>query len=133
MRRARDDVRLAQREKAADVLADFRRRGRGERERRRAAELLQLLADPQVRRTKIVAPLGDAVRLVDGGKGEAAAGERLGELGRAERLRGRHDQHGPARGYARERLAPGRPADGAVETDAGDTAREELGVLILEE
>src|SRR5207248_2541749 len=44
VRRARDDVGLAQREKAADVLAYFRRRRGGEREGRWAAELLQLLA-----------------------------------------------------------------------------------------
>ncbi len=46
-------------------VAHGRRGGRGEGEHRRAPERLDRRAEPQVLRPEVVAPLGDAVRLVD--------------------------------------------------------------------
>ena len=63
--RRRDDRRLLHPELEQDVVADVRRRGRGRREHRRVADILDRLAQRQVRGPEVVAPLRDAVRLVD--------------------------------------------------------------------
>ena len=72
MRRAGDHRRIAQAEEADDVLAHMGRRRGGERHDRRRAERAQALAELQVGGAEVVAPLGDAVRLVDRGEADAA-------------------------------------------------------------
>ena len=59
------DLGVAQAEPLGDLVAHRRRGGGGEREDRRAAERLGRRAQPQVVGPEVVAPLGDAVRLVD--------------------------------------------------------------------
>ena len=71
-------VGVAQAEGARDVVAHGLRGRRGERHHRRASgHGIDELDDPLVRRPEVIAPLADAVRLVDGKKGDAA---RRGDL-----------------------------------------------------
>src|SRR6185437_3192431 len=67
-----------------DVLADVRRRRGGERDRRRPTERFAHLRDTQITRPEIVAPLADAVRLVDGEQRDAGVAEPLGGRARVE-------------------------------------------------
>ena len=69
---------VAQAEGARDVVAHGLRRRRGERHHRRASgQGVDEFDDPLVRRPEVIAPLADAVCLVDGKKGHAA---RRGDL-----------------------------------------------------
>ena len=73
-----DRVRLLDPEARADVRDDRRRRRRGERQHALGAELARPLGELQVVGPEVVAPLGDAVRLVDGEERDRRARE-LGE------------------------------------------------------
>ena len=60
------DVRLAELQAAHDVLGDLGRRRSGQREDRHVGLQLPQPRDTQIGGPEVVAPLGDAVRLVDG-------------------------------------------------------------------
>ncbi len=77
--RALEAVGLHHAELADDVAGDAPGGGRGEREDRHAAELLLQAAQPPVRGPEVVAPLGDAVRLVDDDQRDAHAAEEAAE------------------------------------------------------
>ena len=62
-------------------------------------------AEATVLGTEVVAPLGDAVRLVDRDQRDAARDERFARLGAAERLGRGHHQQRAARGDLRDRRA----------------------------
>ena len=104
--RRRDDRRLLDPELEQDVVADVRRRGRGRREHRRAADILERLAQRQVRGPEVVAPLRHAVRLVDDEPRHADAARRFAqehaELGIGHAL-GRGEQQ-LAAGRAHQRV-----------------------------
>jgi hypothetical protein len=91
-----------------------------------------VLADAEVRGAEVVAPLGNAVRLVDGREADAGLAERLEELRRAERLGRRHQKDRAARLEPFERGTPRLATDGAVEAHDRHVELLELRVLILE-
>ena len=62
------------------------RGGGGERDDRRRAEGGRYCAEHAVVGAEVVAPLRDAVRLVDGDQGRLALGQHLGEAGDAQAL-----------------------------------------------
>src|SRR5215510_6005533 len=64
VRRGDQDSWIAQAKPLGDVLANMRRRGSGERERRRVAQPLTCGAEPQVGRSEIMAPLRNAMSFV---------------------------------------------------------------------
>jgi hypothetical protein len=72
---ADDHRRVPQAEALHDLLAHGRGGGRREGEHRRAPERLGRRAQAQVVRPEVVAPLGDAVRLVDHQQRRAGDGE----------------------------------------------------------
>jgi hypothetical protein len=71
-----------------DVVLDGRGGGGGEGDDRRRAQGGEALAEHAVVRAKVVAPLRDAVGLVDGDQGRRALGQHLGEAGHAQALGG---------------------------------------------
>jgi hypothetical protein len=81
-----------------DVVLHEGRGGRGEGDDRRGAQGGQALAEQAVVRAEVVAPLRDAVGLVDGDERGRAPGEHLREAGHAQAL-GRDEQEveAPAR------------------------------------
>jgi hypothetical protein len=88
---AEDEVRIAQAQAAADLLAHGRGRGRGQRERRRVTQLLDDGAESQVVGAEVVVPLGDAVGLVDHEQRRPGASDALEHRGVAQLL-GRHER-----------------------------------------
>ena len=80
-------------------------------------ELLQALAEREIRRPEVVAPLRDAVRLVDRDQRGRDDLEEPPELVAGERLRRGQDEQRAALRDARQRLAPIGGADRAVEPD----------------
>ena len=70
-----------------DVVLHERRGRGGERQHGRGTQQVQLLAEHAVVGAEIVAPLRDAVRLVDGDEGGLALAEHLREAGNAQPLR----------------------------------------------
>ena len=81
-------VGIAQAEGARDVVADRLRRRRGERHHRRTGRQgVDELDDALVRRPEVVAPLADAVSLVDGEQRHAALGGDRKERGVVQALR----------------------------------------------
>jgi hypothetical protein len=70
-----------------DLAPDLGRGGRGARQDARRLEALEQRADAQVVGTEVVAPLRDAVRLVDGDESDVAAGEHAHEDVRSKALR----------------------------------------------
>ena len=88
---ADDDARVAQAEPLDDLGAHRRRRRRGQREHARVPERLDRRAEPEVVGPEVVAPLGDAVRLVDDEEGRPGGGE-LVEHGRVGELLGGEEE-----------------------------------------
>ena len=74
-----------------DVAARRAVRGRGKRQERHAGKALLQDREPLIFRAEVMTPLGDAMRLVDGEKGEAAAREQFQAARRRQPL-GRHVQ-----------------------------------------
>ena len=70
-----------------DIVLHDGRCGRGERQHGSGAQQVQMLPEHAVVRTKVVTPLGDAVRLVDGDERRLALAEHCGEAGNAKPLR----------------------------------------------
>ena len=109
-----DHERVAQRERLPDVAPHGTGgRGRERHDRRASGEGLQEVDDSLVAWPKVVAPLGDAVRLVHGEQAHAARGDGLREGGVVEPL-GRHvDEAQCAGGHAVEHVgALGGPERG---------------------
>ena len=100
---------------------------------RPVCELLQALAERQVGRTEVVAPLRDAVRLVDGDQPGRHDLEQPPELGTGERFGRGQDEQRAALGDARQPLAAIGDADGAVEPDRRHAELLHLEVLVLEQ
>ena len=78
-------------ELGGDVVLDARRRGGGQGQHRRRTQPRQALAQQPVVGTEVVAPLGDAVRLVDRDQLRPATFQELDEAGDAQPL-GRDEQ-----------------------------------------
>ena len=86
------------------------------------AERAEMLADAEIRGPEIVAPLGDAVGLVDGDEADAALREQRLDLGRAEASPASSSRE-PARRHDPLEDVPARlAADGAVEPRRRDVA-----------
>ena len=85
------DQRIAQREARDDVGGDLRRRGRGERDRRRRADARAVFTEPRVVGPEVVPPLAHAVRLVDRHARNAQFRREFDEIRGSEALR-RHVQ-----------------------------------------
>ena len=83
----RDADRLAQAQAPLDVGGDLRRRGRGRRDDRLRAEPARRVGEAEVVGPEVVAPLRDAVRLVDDEEADRHLAQRLEEPGRGEALR----------------------------------------------
>jgi hypothetical protein len=83
---AHDDRRIAEPEALDDLGSHRRRRGRGEREHGRAPERVGDVPEPQVIGAEVVAPLRDAVRLVDAEERRLRRREALDDLGVGELL-----------------------------------------------
>ena len=99
--------RIAQPQRAHDVGRDaWRRRGR-QRHRAARADRVARIGESQVVGTEVVAPLAQAVRLVDGEERDLAFRDGGAEACVAEALR-RHE-HEPAGAVGRARRAPSRP------------------------
>ena len=84
-------ARLGDAELLGDVLLHERRGGRGQRDHRGGAQLRQPLAQHPVLGPEVVAPVRDAVRLVDCDQHGLALREHLGEAGHRQAL-GRDEQ-----------------------------------------
>ena len=69
-----------------DVFLHQRRRRRGKRQRRRRTESRQILAQHAVIRAKVVTPLRDAVRFIDGDQRGLSLGQHLRKAGHAQPL-----------------------------------------------
>jgi hypothetical protein len=82
-----DNFRVAQFEHAGDIAANFGRRRRGERDRRRSTQACVDLADPPVARTEVVPPLRNTVRFVDREQRDTDGGDALGRVSVIEPLR----------------------------------------------
>ena len=124
-----DDLRVAQPQPVGDVVAYRRGRGRGQRHDRRPAERLDHVAERQVVGAEVVAPRGDAVRLVDRDQRRASAPRTsASRSGLRELLR--RDEQEPAR-PARSSAAP-RPAVSGVSAELIRTARSSRHVAGVE-
>ena len=132
-----DDARASHRQPLEDVVAHLRRRGGGEREQRACADIARGLAEAEVGGTEVVAPLRDAVRLVDDEEGGAVGAQplELGAEGAVDDALGRQIEerrlvddgdfvHDRARGRGRHRR---------VEAHGVDAERVELVELIVHE
>ena len=102
--------RVAQAEPRDDVVRDLRRGGRGRRDDRLRAEPARGIGEPEVVRPEVVAPLRDAVRLVDDEQPDPRLPDPLQEAGRGEALR-RHVEQPRA---ARHGALDGRAVGGRV-------------------
>ena len=91
----------------------------------------QPLAEHAVVRPEVVAPLRDAVRLVDGDQGGRALGEHLGEAGHAQPLgRDEEEVEAPVEVLAARAARGGAVATG-VDALGGEALRDELADLVL--
>ena len=104
--RGRDDLGVLDAELEQDVGADVRRRGRGGREHRRPADVLERLAQRQVRGPEVVAPLRHAVGLVDDEPRHADPTARVAQVDAELRIRHplRRREQQLAAGRAHERV-----------------------------
>ena len=78
--------RVAQPQARDDVGRDLRRRRRGRGHERLRAQPARRVGEAEVVRAEVVAPLRDAVRLVDDEQADAGGAQRLGEARRREAL-----------------------------------------------
>ncbi len=99
---------FAQGQAGDDLLGDLRRRGRRASHHRRVAELGDHRRQAQVVRAEIVAPLADAVGLVDDEQRERPVPQRGPERPAREALRRGEDDLGAAVADLAERIAVGR-------------------------
>src|SRR5690606_30657617 len=130
MRRRDDELGIAHLEPCDDVFAHARRRRGGQREHLRFAEPLPLSPEPQVRGPEIVAPLRNAVRLVDGEERGMRVRDALADLGGLERLGRRQHDERSAGGEPLERGAALGGAQAAVEANHRQAPPLERALLI---
>src|SRR6185436_5231343 len=97
------------------------------------AEARYALSERQVRRPEIVAPLRDAVCLVDGDEAGRVLLEERAELVARERLGRGQDEERSAIRQSGERLAALGDTDRAVQSDRRNTVLHQLLVLVLEQ
>jgi hypothetical protein len=114
------------------VLHDGGGRG-GKRQHRRGTQQVQVLAEHAVVGAKIVAPLRDAVRLVDGDKGWLALAEHLGEAGNAKPLRRDEEKLQGAAQVVDAGLSRRLAIEAGVDAGDAQTACCKLGRLVLHE
>jgi hypothetical protein len=131
---ADDDRGVAHREALDDLLAHGRRRRRGEGEDGRAAERLGRGAQAQVVRPEVMAPLRDAVRLVDHQQRRPGDGELVEHVRVRELLRRQEEELELLVGELGERLVAVGGADGRVELGgaAGGPLPQILDLVALE-
>ena len=110
-----DDRGVAQAEPLDDLVAHRRRRRRREREHGRAPERLDRRAEPQVLGPEVVAPLGDAVRLVDDEQRRLRDRELVEHLRLGELLGREEHELERVLGQLGERLVPLGGPDAGVE------------------
>jgi hypothetical protein len=122
-----DDLRLLEVEQADDVATDILGRRRGQGDRGRVAEALAEVADLRVFRSEVVAPLADAMGLVDREQAHARAVEDAVELARGQAL-GREVDEPLEAGLTdlRDRLAALARVERAVEEDGVDAPLAQL-------
>ena len=125
---AHDHHGVAQAEPADDLLPHRRRRGGGEGERRRPAERLRGRPEPQVVGPEVVAPLGDAVRLVDDEQRRCRDGQLVEHLLVGELLGREEDELERVLGELGQRGVALRGGDGRVEL--GGAARGALAQVV---
>ena len=106
-----DDLRVAHLQPLDDLGAHRRGGGRGEREHGRVAELLDDAAEAQVVGPEVVAPGGDAVRLVDDEQRRAAPRGRRRRPRAWPAARGRGRRSGPFRPASDSSTSRWSPAD----------------------
>ena len=129
-----DAHRLAQPQARDDVGGDLRRRGGGRGDERLRAQPARRVGEAEVVGAEVVAPLRDAVRLVDDEQPDAGRAQRLGEARRGEALRRDVEQAHLAGGGARH----GRAIDPGVllgvdqRRAAGGDALERLDLVLHE-
>ena len=116
-----------------DIVLHDGRCGRGEREHRRGAQQVQVLPEHAVVGTEIVAPLRDAVRLVDGDERGLALGEHLGKAGNAQPLRRDEEELQAAVEVVDAGLARGLAVEPGVDARDAEAACCELGRLVVHE
>ncbi len=128
----RDANRIAEREPARDVVGHRRRRGRGESHRRLRPHLPGGVGEEEVVGAEVVAPLGDAVRLVDDEQPDLDLPDELREARRGKALGGDVEQPDLARGSPGQRITVG--AGALLRVDQLDPSRRDLaqrGHLVL--
>src|SRR6185503_11022097 len=128
-----EDAHARPAELARDVLDDIRRGGRGEREQRRVAQLAQRRAEAGIGRAKIVAPLRDAMRLVDDEEVDRVLLQLVDERRVLELLGRGEDEVRVALLDAAQGLAPLARRQRAVHGGRVDAAVLELVGLVLHE
>ena len=79
--------RLLQAQLLGDIVLHQRRRRRGHGDHRRRAQRGQILAEHAIVGTEIVAPLRNAMRLIDGDQARLALRQHLRKSGHAQSLR----------------------------------------------
>ena len=114
-----------------DVVLHQGRGGGGERDDRRGPQRRQVLAEHAVVGPEIVAPLRDAVRLVDGDQRRLALGQHLREAGDAQALRRDEEELQRAVEVVDAGLARGGAVAAGVDALHGEAALLELGHLIF--
>ena len=102
-----------------NVVAHNRRGGGGKAADLGNAELLNELADPRVVRAKVMAPLADAVRLIDHQEVRREIAHGPAELAGAQALGRDVEQLQLAGRKVLEHLSPGRRREGAVDEGGG--------------
>jgi hypothetical protein len=122
---------LAQAEHGGDVIADDGRGGGGESDALRVADLFQRLAEAQVVRAEIMAPLAEAVRLVHGEERDFDACQRIEETLGAEAFGRDIDEFVFPAAHAVEALLLLRPGERGVDHGGGDAAGGERVHLVL--
>ncbi len=124
---------IVQRELREDVVLHDGRRGGGEREDGRGAQQVQMLAEHAVVGAEIVAPLRDAVRLVDGDERRLALAQHLGKARDAEPLRRDEEKLQAAAEVVDAGLARDLAIQPGVNARHLQPACRELGCLVLHE
>ena len=124
---------VVQRKLREDVVLNDGCCGRGQRQDRRGAQQVQMLAEHAVVGAEIVAPLRDAVRLVDGDERRLALAQHLGKAGDAQPLRRDEEKLQAAVQVVDAGLARALAIQSGVNARDLQTACRELGGLIFHE
>jgi hypothetical protein len=121
----------AQSQQFDDVVLHRRRRRRRERHDGGGAQKRQALAEHAVFGAEIVAPMRDAVGLVDGDEGRGLLAEHLGEAGHGEALGGEEQEIELAAQVVPAGLARGLAVDARVDARGAEALGEELVGLVI--